>query len=217
MFVTVWNSYKAKGITQYDLLLKFEDENGGISTTIEVNDENQLHSYLEATYNETDVELEYYIHPEPKHTYDVDPFDNNLVQFARLISELNGVINDSQIFDVATSMDLNPSEVSKLIERAEKVFDDAKILKDEDPMITRRARATINGDKDYTVNYDEGIEIVATDGRTLYDIDINDDGSLLVGVSGVIKHKGQLLDDHMVISPKGYGRVKIDRTKYEDS
>lgn len=218
MLVTVWNSEKAEGITQYDLLLKFEDEKGGISTTIEVNDENQLHSYLEATYNETDVELEYHIHPEDKseHKYDLSPLDNNLYQFARMLSVFADTgISETEKHGIAGLLGMELEEVELILERAKKVEKDLTLLQDEDPMVTRRARATINGDKDYTVNYDDGIEIVATDGQALYDIDLNDDGSLNISVSGCTKHKGKMLDSVLFMTARSQGMYKVFRPEYK--
>lgn len=146
--------------------------------------------------------------------YDLDPFDNNLLQFSKALAALAGVLDDETIGKAAGSMGISPESLKTLLARSEKVSSDFELLKDEDPMITRRARATINGDRDFTVNYDDGLEVVATDGGTLFDIDLNDDGSLEVSVHGCAKHKGTMLDDCLLIEPLGNGRLKLRRTEY---
>jgi hypothetical protein len=57
-------------------------------------------------------------------------WDNDLIQFARLLDEIIAALDESQIKtlikDLATSMDLNPDKVNSLFDRAEKVWEKAK-------------------------------------------------------------------------------------------
>lgn len=57
-------------------------------------------------------------------------WDDDLIQFARLLDEIVAALDESQIKtlikDLATSMDLNPDEVNSLFDRAEKAWERAK-------------------------------------------------------------------------------------------
>lgn len=56
-----------------------------------------------------------------------DPWKNNEVQFARLLSEMVAALDESTlkhvITDCARSMDLSTDQVNELFDRAEKVFE----------------------------------------------------------------------------------------------
>ena len=150
--------------------------------------------------------------------YNLNLLDYNLLQFARVLS----VLNDTDLKEqenkkrgIAGLLGIKLVDLDLILERATQVANDFEVLRTADPMVTRRARATINGDKDYTANYDEGIEIVSTDGGTLWDIDINDDGSLQVGVCGVVRHKEELLDSKVTIEPRSYSSFTVRRPKYK--
>jgi hypothetical protein len=55
-------------------------------------------------------------------------WENNLVQFARLLSEMNAVVDISsgELRRLAESMDLEPDQILELFDRAEAVWEDAK-------------------------------------------------------------------------------------------
>jgi hypothetical protein len=55
-------------------------------------------------------------------------WENNLVQFARLLSELNAVVDISSgdLLKLAGSMDVEPYRILELFDRAELVWEDAK-------------------------------------------------------------------------------------------
>ncbi len=66
----VWSSSKAGGATTYPALLEYElDENGSVSSQIQTSD---IKSFLEACYNETDIDL---------CCYEVIPTNKVLIQF----------------------------------------------------------------------------------------------------------------------------------------
>lgn len=55
-------------------------------------------------------------------------WDNDLVQFARLLCEINAEVDISsgELRRLAESMDLDPDEVRELFDRADVVWEDAK-------------------------------------------------------------------------------------------
>lgn len=56
-------------------------------------------------------------------------WDLPLIQFARLISELEaaGAFTEQVVQDLQTSMDLHEDAVTELIDRAQAIFDEAKV------------------------------------------------------------------------------------------
>lgn len=57
-----------------------------------------------------------------------DKWNNNLVQFARLLCEIEqaGGITDSVMQTLQTEMDLHEADICTLLERAQTVWDNAK-------------------------------------------------------------------------------------------
>lgn len=55
-----------------------------------------------------------------------DLWDNNLIQFARLICEINATQDSLDLSALAESMDLNVAEVIDLFDRADDVWERAK-------------------------------------------------------------------------------------------
>jgi len=53
-------------------------------------------------------------------------WDNNLVQFARLLCEINATQDNLSIDALCDAMDLIPSEVNELFDRAHDVWEEAK-------------------------------------------------------------------------------------------
>jgi len=58
--VTVWNPDKSDGAETYKELKSYERDFGSASSVITVSGREQLEAYLEAVYNEADVNLHYY-------------------------------------------------------------------------------------------------------------------------------------------------------------
>ena len=58
---------------------------------------------------------------------ELDNWENDLIQFARLLSEIRAVgLNTSQVSQVLESMDISRGQLDDLLERAEMVFENAK-------------------------------------------------------------------------------------------
>jgi hypothetical protein len=56
-----------------------------------------------------------------------DPWKNNGVQFARLLSEISAVgLTDQQYTDLGTSMDLPRERIDELLRRADEEFESSK-------------------------------------------------------------------------------------------
>lgn len=83
-----------------------------------------------------------------------------------------------------------------------------------DNMKIRDSFATINGDSNIIEMPSNGLEIVADDGRTLFRINLNKDGSIDVDTGMLCKHSGKLLDTGMTIRPRATNIVKIERPEY---
>ena len=49
-------------------------------------------------------------------------WENNALQFARLLAELQGLVTVDVVQEAATSMDLAPSDVLEIFERADEVW-----------------------------------------------------------------------------------------------
>jgi hypothetical protein len=81
-------------------------------------------------------------------------------------------------------------------------------------MKVRDSYATLNGDKTETEMPSNGLEIIADDGRPLYCINLNKDGSLHVSVNMVCKHGGVLLDDRPMIALRAANCFDVVRPKY---
>ena len=75
----------------------------------------------------------------------------------------------------------------------------------------------------YPVNEDENkeiviennsIDILADDGRTLYSLELNEDGQLTVSTSSTVKVNEKILDSQVIVKPKASNVVKISREEY---
>lgn len=82
-------------------------------------------------------------------------------------------------------------------------------------MRIRDSFATLNGDKTETEMPSGGLEIIADDGRTLFAIVLNKDGSLHISANDVCKHGGELLDNRPLIRLKASNCFEVLRPKYE--
>lgn len=59
-----------------------------------------------------------------------------------------------------------------------------------------------------------GVEIMGDDGRPLFSISQNDDGSIEVRASGFTKHSGVMLSEALSIAPRVSNVVVISRQPY---
>ena len=82
-------------------------------------------------------------------------------------------------------------------------------------MKVRDSCAIITGDTSEVEMPSGGLEIIADDGRTLFDIHLLKDGTLEVSSGMTCKHKGFILDSGLMVIPKASNDVLIARTKYK--
>lgn len=64
------------------------------------------------------------------------------------------------------------------------------------------------------VEFDDAISIVGDDGRSIFDISINEDGALDVRTGMTCKHNDKILDMSLSIKPNASNVVKIVRDEY---
>lgn len=57
---------------------------------------------------------------------EAEPWDDNEVQFARLLCELVANVDDLHFEEVCESMDLEPEQLQELFDRANEVWEEAK-------------------------------------------------------------------------------------------
>jgi hypothetical protein len=77
---------------------------------------------------------------------------------------------------------------------------------------TIRLRETGTGDSRREMNFYGSFEIVADDGRVLYDLRLEKDGTLEIASGSYTQHGGQLLKDELAIYPCNGGRIKLKRS-----
>lgn len=65
------------------------------------------------------------------------------------------------------------------------------------------------------LNHSE-ITILAKDNRSFYELRLNEDGSLEVRLSEVVKHEGKLLDTRISVHPVACNVVRIERGIYRE-
>lgn len=83
-------------------------------------------------------------------------------------------------------------------------------------IVIRDSHATINGDKTQHDFSSGGIEIIASDGRSLFNIYLLEDGSIDVSGGSVCKHKGKVLEDRFIINPVASNRVTLIKPEYKE-
>ncbi len=76
-------------------------------------------------------------------------------------------------------------------------------------MKIRDSHATINGDKTEYEMPSGGLEIIASDGKTLFSINLNQDGSIRVDAGSYCRHNGAILEDRFRIAPVAANVVAI--------
>lgn len=81
-------------------------------------------------------------------------------------------------------------------------------------MKIRDGHALINGDKTTFTAPSGSIDIIADDNRALYDITLNEDGSIVIQVAGAAKHKEIIFDDRLTIIPVSSCTIRVLRTVY---
>ena len=79
----------------------------------------------------------------------------------------------------------------------------------------RDGLATLNDDTTEITMPSGSLEIIAPDGRTLFDIRVLDDGSLEVSASSCVKIGDTLLDTGINIMPRACNQVYIRRNRYD--
>lgn len=82
-------------------------------------------------------------------------------------------------------------------------------------MNIRDGHALINGDDTTFIASSGTIDIIAKDGRSLYDLQLNGDGSLCIRVNGAAKHNGIIFDDRLIVHPSASNAIRIERKVYE--
>ncbi len=81
-------------------------------------------------------------------------------------------------------------------------------------MKIRDSHASINNDKTEYEMPSGGLDIIADDGRTLFSIRQQADGSIEVHSGSFAKHNGKLLHDRLEIRPRSANNVIIFRPLY---
>ncbi len=82
-------------------------------------------------------------------------------------------------------------------------------------MKVRDGHATVNGDPTEHTMPSGSVEIIADDGRTLFSI-TEHDGCLNIHAGMVCKHKGEILDDRLMVIPIACNRIEIRRPVYSE-
>lgn len=82
-------------------------------------------------------------------------------------------------------------------------------------MKIRDSHAIHNKDEtEYTMR-SSGLQIVADDGRTLFEINLKSDGSIRIGAGTHCAHRGDFLDDTLIVKPEAANVVVISRPVYQ--
>jgi hypothetical protein len=82
-------------------------------------------------------------------------------------------------------------------------------------MKIRDSSAIINGDSTVLEMPSGGLEIVSSDGRTLYSLNL-EGGQLRIMSGSVCKHNDTFLNDKLVVLPKSINCVYINRLQLEN-
>jgi hypothetical protein len=79
----------------------------------------------------------------------------------------------------------------------------------------RDKHATINGTADDVTNFPNGIEIVTDDGRSLFDISLNEDGTLEIFGGTHCKFNNKILTDNFTIQPLAFNCVRLIKNEHK--
>lgn len=82
-------------------------------------------------------------------------------------------------------------------------------------LIVRDGHATLSGDTTTFTCPSGCLEIVAPDGRTLFDITVHADGTLEVSANSCVKIGDKILDSSLLIQPRAGNNVYIKRSEYD--
>lgn len=82
-------------------------------------------------------------------------------------------------------------------------------------MKIRDAYATINGDTTEHTMPSGGLDIIADDGKTLFGIRLEKDGTIQINAGHFCKHHGVILDDSIKVTPISSNRIIVERQEYK--
>ena len=81
-------------------------------------------------------------------------------------------------------------------------------------MRIRDGHAILNGNKTEYVMASGSLDIISDDGRTLFGISLQKDGTIRLDAWHTCKHQGVVLDDRILIKPIATNAVNIGRPEY---
>lgn len=84
-------------------------------------------------------------------------------------------------------------------------------------MKIRDSHATLSNDEREYEMTSGGLEIISDDGRTLFCIELQKDGSLRVDSGSFCKHNGRLLEDRIQVMPRAANVIEVSRPFYLDN
>lgn len=84
-------------------------------------------------------------------------------------------------------------------------------------MKIRDGHAVINGDETTFTAKSGSIDIIADDGRALFDITLNKDGTISIFAVGSVKHQKVILDDCLFIKPVSSNMIIVSRRVYKNA
>lgn len=78
-----------------------------------------------------------------------------------------------------------------------------------------KIRQTYLSKPDAIVNIDhESLDIVASDGRDLFTIKLNENGGIEITASSIVRHSGEIFDTALSVRPKFSNTVLIERVRH---
>jgi len=84
-------------------------------------------------------------------------------------------------------------------------------------LIIRDGYATLNGNKETFEMPSGNLDIITEDGRNLFGVRLNKDGSIEVSAGDVCKVDGVLLDDQLRIKPIACNVVQLRKPIYNEN
>lgn len=80
-------------------------------------------------------------------------------------------------------------------------------------MLIRDSMAQVNGDDTVTKIPSGGLEILGDNGRTLYSINLTEDGGLDISIGSICNYEGIMLDNVIYIEPRASNKVFLHRPR----
>jgi len=77
--------------------------------------------------------------------------------------------------------------------------------------------ATVNGDVTEHVMPSEGLQIISDDGRTMFSITLQGDGSLDISGGNYCKFNGQILTELLMVRPKASNSIEVIKCPHQPS